>query len=74
MRKESFSFLKAIQETPSPSGFEQPVQRISQGRRDIASQYAKNQVRLDAVTAETTKRAADGPVWRVVLRRLTKYP
>ena len=28
MRKESYEFLKAIQETPSPSGFEQPVQRI----------------------------------------------
>jgi hypothetical protein len=50
------------------------VQRISQGKRDIASQYAKNQVRLDAVTAEIVKRAADGPAWRVVLRRLIEYP
>lgn len=28
MRKASYEFLKAIQETPSASGFEQPVQRI----------------------------------------------
>ena len=28
MRKESYDFLKVIQETPSPSGFEQPVQRL----------------------------------------------
>ena len=32
MRKESYNFLKAIQETPSPSGFEQPVQRIVRKR------------------------------------------
>ena len=28
MRPESFAFLKAICETPSPSGYEQPVQKI----------------------------------------------
>lgn len=28
MQKEPFEFLKAIEETPSPSGFEQPVQQI----------------------------------------------
>ncbi len=32
MRKESLEFLKRIQETPSPSGFEQPVQRIVRKR------------------------------------------
>lgn len=32
MRKESYNFLKTIQETPSPSGFEQPVQRIVRRR------------------------------------------
>ena len=32
MRKESYDFLKKIQETPSPSGFEQPVQRIVRRR------------------------------------------
>lgn len=28
MRKDSFQFLKKLVETPSPSGFEQPVQRV----------------------------------------------
>ena len=32
LRKESYGFLKALQETPSPSGFEQPVQRIVRKR------------------------------------------
>lgn len=32
MRKESYDFLKSIQETPSPSGSEQPVQRIVRRR------------------------------------------
>lgn len=32
MNQESFEFLKAIEETPSPSGFEQPVQRIVRRR------------------------------------------
>jgi len=32
VRKESYNFLKKIQETPSPSGFEQPVQRIVRRR------------------------------------------
>lgn len=32
MRKESYEFFKQIQETPSPSGFEQPVQRIVRQR------------------------------------------
>src|SRR3990172_8285819 len=32
LRKESYVFLKALQETPSPSGFEQPVQRIVRKR------------------------------------------
>lgn len=32
MRKESYEFLRSILETPSPSGFEQPVQRIVRKR------------------------------------------
>lgn len=32
MRKESYEFLRALQETPSPSGFEQPAQRIVRER------------------------------------------
>lgn len=32
VQKDSHSFLKSIQETPSPSGFEQPVQRLVRER------------------------------------------
>lgn len=32
MRKESYEFFKLIVETPSPSGFEQPVQRVVRKR------------------------------------------
>ena len=32
MRKESYEFLEAIVESPSPSGFEQPVQRLVRKR------------------------------------------
>lgn len=32
LRKDSYDFLKSIQETPSPSGYEQPVQRIVRRR------------------------------------------
>jgi len=32
MNKDSYDFLRAIEETPSPSGFEQPVQRIVRQR------------------------------------------
>ncbi len=32
MQKEPLEFLRKIQETPSPSGFEQPVQRIVKKR------------------------------------------
>lgn len=43
MRKESFSFLKKLVETPSPSGFEQPVQKIW---RQHVAKYADS-VRTD---------------------------
>ena len=32
MQKQSYEFLRGIQETPSPSGFEQPVQRVIRER------------------------------------------
>ncbi len=32
MRKESYEFLKTAMETPSPSGFEQPIQRVVRER------------------------------------------
>ncbi len=37
MREESFQFLKSLVETPSPSGFEQPAQRVY---RDYVAPYA----------------------------------
>lgn len=50
------------------------VQRISQGKRDIASVYAKNQVQLEEVLAEISHRAQLGDGWKLHLERLTKYP
>jgi hypothetical protein len=50
------------------------VQRISQGKRAIASQFAKNQVQLEGVLAEISQRASEREPWRVFLNRLTKYP
>jgi len=32
VNRESFEFLRALEETPSPSGFEQPVQRLVRNR------------------------------------------
>ncbi len=43
MRKESLAFLEALMTTPSPSGFEQPVQRII---RDTVGDWA-DEVRTD---------------------------
>jgi hypothetical protein len=50
------------------------VQRISVGTRQIADQYAKNQVQLDAVNAEIAWRAEAGEGLQRVLRLATKYP
>jgi hypothetical protein len=50
------------------------VQRISQGKRAIADQYAKNQVQLDLVQAEIDLRASLADGWKLHLQRLTKYP
>jgi len=50
------------------------VQRISQGKRDIAKVYAKNQVQLDEVKAEIAYRAEIGDGWKLHFTRLTKYP
>lgn len=43
MEKRSFSFLKKLVETPSPSGFEQPVQRIV--RKELEA--VADQIRTD---------------------------
>jgi hypothetical protein len=50
------------------------VQRISQGKRDIATQYARNQVQLDELMAEISRRAGGSEPSKLFLRRLTKYP
>ena len=51
MRKESFSFLKAIQETPSPSGFEQPVQRIIRKRMKPFAERIETDVHGNVIAA-----------------------
>ncbi|RME39700.1 MAG: M42 family peptidase [Planctomycetota bacterium] len=51
MRKESYQFLKAIQETPSPSGFEQPVQRIVRRRMKPYADRIETDVHGNVVVA-----------------------
>jgi hypothetical protein len=50
------------------------VQRISEGTRAIADQYAKNQVQLDEVRKEISRRAGGADSWKLFLTRVTKYP
>ena len=50
------------------------VQRISQGTRAIADQFAKNQVQLDEVMKEISRRARESDSWKLFLTRATKYP
>jgi len=50
------------------------VQRISQSKRDIANQYARNRVQLDGILAELSHRAAESEPVKLFLKRLTKYP
>jgi hypothetical protein len=50
------------------------VQRISQGTRAIADQFAKNQVQLDEVMKEISRRARESDSWKLHLTRATKYP
>jgi hypothetical protein len=50
------------------------VQKLSVGKRDIASQYAKHQVQLDAVDAEIARRATVGGEWQERLRLATTLP
>lgn len=62
MRKASEKFFQAIMETPSPSGFEMPVQAIV---RDYAAHFADD-VRTDVHGNVIAVRNADAPV-RVML-------
>jgi len=50
------------------------VQRISKGTRAIADQFAKNQVQLDEIMKEISRRASESDFWKLHLRRATKYP
>jgi len=50
------------------------VQRISQGKRAIASAYAENRVQLDAVEAEIAHREAQGTGVMRILRLATQMP
>ena len=55
MRKESYDFLKAIQETPSPSGFEQPVQRIVRDRMRSVATSVETDVHGNVIVALNPK-------------------
>jgi hypothetical protein len=50
------------------------VQRISQGKRAIADDYAKNQVRLEEIDREIALRQSEGTGWLRVFRRITTLP
>ena len=51
MRADSFEFLRAIQETPSPSGFEQPVQRIVRERMKSLADEIRTDVHGNCIVA-----------------------
>ncbi|MFQ5591102.1 MAG: M42 family peptidase [Phycisphaerae bacterium] len=51
MRGASYEFLKEIQETPSPSGFEQPVQRIVRKYIEPFADDVKTDVHGNAIAA-----------------------
>lgn len=51
MRNESYEFLKSIQETPSPSGFEQPVQRLVRARMEPFADSIETDVHGNVIVA-----------------------
>ncbi len=55
MRKESYEFLKAIQETPSPSGYEQPVQRVIRERMEPYADSIETDVHGSVIVALNPK-------------------
>ncbi|MFQ6049137.1 MAG: M42 family metallopeptidase [Phycisphaerae bacterium] len=55
MRKDSFEFLRALQETPSPSGFEQPVQRIVRQRMQPIADEIRTDVHGNCIVALNPK-------------------
>ena len=55
MRKESYEFLKSLQETPSPSGFEQPVQRLVRRRMKAFADQIETDVHGNVICALNPK-------------------
>jgi putative aminopeptidase FrvX len=55
MDNESFEFLRALQETPSPSGFEQPVQRIVRQRMEPVADEIRTDVNGNCIVALNPK-------------------
>lgn len=55
MRQESYDFLKTIEETPSPSGFEQPVQRIVRQRMKPFADMIETDVHGNVIVALNPK-------------------
>ncbi len=51
MRKDAYEFLKEIQETPSPSGYEQPVQRIVRRRMKSCADKIETDVHGNVIVA-----------------------
>jgi len=51
LQKQAYEFLKAIQETPSPSGFEQPVQRMIRERMKPFADSIETDVHGNVVVA-----------------------
>ena len=55
MRKESFEFLQHLIETPSPSGFEQPVQRLVRARMKPFADRIETDVHGNVITVLNPK-------------------
>jgi len=55
VRKESYEFLKSLQETPSPSGFEQQVQRIIRRRMKPHADTIETDVHGNVIVAINPK-------------------
>jgi hypothetical protein len=55
LNKDSYSFLKTLQETPSPSGFEQPVQRIVRERMGEYADSIETDVHGNVIVALNPK-------------------
>jgi putative aminopeptidase FrvX len=57
MNKDAYEFLKAMQQTPSPSGFEQPVQRIVRQRMKPYADEIRTDVHGNVIAALNPKGA-----------------